>query len=249
MTGRASVRQSRLPAPWSAAESDGHVRGDGMRRRMIRLIGFLGGCSLAAGWLAGQASAADRAVDAAVLAPPVVFDGFGLDGFAGSGSIAAALRDVDADGQQPAPAFGMPVDVVVKGPTGRDRVTDALAAELKGRLVGLDLVAGMQADATMVEEGPNRWVGGLRMSHAHEAGRDVLELKTSLGRQQQTGVLGLELGPRIERRLRGGLTVFLDGKAQAQARRSADTGDWMMPGTNGDRGGMLGVAASTGLTR
>jgi len=212
------------------------------------LIAILTGMAAAYGWAEGRASAAE-AVPLRVVPPPVVFEGFGFDGFRGSGSIAAALRDVGAAGEQPEAPLGLPVDVVVKGPSGRDRVADPLAAELKGRLEGLDLVAGMQADATMVEEGPRKWVGGLRMSHAHGAGREVLELRTSLGRHQQAGVLGLEVGPRIERRLRGGLTVFLDGKAQAQARRSAETGDWMMPRLAGENGGMLGVSASTGLTR
>lgn len=183
--------------------------------------------------------------------PPsaVVFDGLGLEGFKGAGSLAAALRDVGPGGLHPDLPFGVPVDVVVKGPSGRDRVADPLAAEMKGRFEGLDLVAGLQADATMVEEGPNKWMGGVRMSHAHAGGREALELKTSVGRQQQAGVLGVEVGPRIERRLRGGLTLFLDGKAQAQARRSADTGTWMMPGLAGEGGGAVGVAASTGLTR
>ena len=80
----------------------------------------------------------------------------------------------------------------------------------------------------------------------------MLELKTSLGRSQQAGIVGVELGPRIERRLRGGTLIFLDGKAEAQARRSTDDGTWMMPGLaeQGTGGaGMVGVNASTGLVR
>lgn len=200
-------------------------------------------------WTAAVACSGEQMPASSVAPPPVVFEGFGLEGFKGSGSIAAALRSIDSGDQQPELPLGVPLDVVVKGPSGRDRVADPLAAEFKGRLQGLDLVAGMQADSTMVEDGPKKWVGGVRMSHAHGAGRDVLELKTSLGRQQQAGILGIEVGPRIERRLRGGLTVFLDGKAQAQARRAADTGTWMLPGLAGESGGALGVAASTGLTR
>jgi len=219
------------------------------RRLKVPLIAIVAGTAAAWGWPASLASAAEPAATVGIAPPPVVFEGFGFDGFRGSGSIAATLRDIGPAGEQPAPPLGLPVDVVVKGPSGRERVADPLAAELKGRLEGLDLVAGMQADATMVEEGPKKWVGGVRMSHAHGTGREVLELRTSLGRQQQAGVLGLEVGPRIERRLKGGLTVFLDGKAQAQARRSADTGSWMMPSLAGESGGLLGVAASTGLTR
>jgi hypothetical protein len=90
------------------------------------------------------------------------------------------------------------------------------------------------------------------VSSDHEQGREVLELKTSLGRNQQVGMLGVEVGPRIERRLRGGTVFFLDGKAQAHARRSAETGSWMMPGLaerGQDGGSGVGVAASTGLVR
>jgi hypothetical protein len=214
-----------------------------MRGRIVHLIACFGvSCSVVP-----RAVAEDQAPCPPVAPPPVVFDGFGLEGFRGSGSLAAALRGIDA--QQADLPLGVPVDVVVKGPSGRDRVADPLAAELKGRLEGIDLVAGLQADSTVVDEGPKKVVGGVRMSRAHGDGREALELKTSLGRQQQAGVLGIEVGPRIERRLPGGLTVFLDGKAQAQARRSIDDGSWAMPGLAGDAGGSLGVAASTGVTR
>jgi len=119
-------------------------------------------------------------------------------------------------------------------------------------LGALNLVLGRRADRGMIREGPAKWVGGVGVATDHALGREVLELKTSLGRSQQAGILGVEVGPRIERRLRGGMSIFLDGKAQAQARRSADTGEWILPrlaeqGTGG--AGMVGVTASTGLVR
>lgn len=183
---------------------------------------------------------------------PVVFDGLGLENFKGVGSIAESLRGIEADAQAAELPFGVPVDVLVRGPSGRGSGGDPLAAELKSHIEGIDFTAGMQADSTMIEDGPARWVGGLGVSSDHEQGREVLELKTSLGRSQQVGMLGVEVGPRIERRLRGGTVFFLDGKAQAQARRSAETGTWMMPGLaeqGQGGGGMVGVAASTGLVR
>jgi hypothetical protein len=148
--------------------------------------------------------------------------------------------------------LGVPVDVVVKGPSGRGNGSDPLAAELRSRIEGINLAAGMQADPTAIREGHAKWVGSVGFATDHQLGREVLELKTSLGRSHQAGILGVEVGPRIERRLRGGMLVFLDGKAQAQACRSADTGTWMLPtlaeqGTGG--AGMVGVAASTGLVR
>jgi len=142
--------------------------------------------------------------------------------------------------------------MLVRGPSGRVSSSDPLAAELRSRIEGIHLTAGMHADPTVIQEGPAKWVGGVGVATDHALGREVLELKTSLGRSQQAGILGVELGPRIERRLRGGVLVFLDGKAQAQACRSPDTGTWMLPtlaeqGTGG--AGMAGVAASTGLVR
>jgi len=181
-----------------------------------------------------------------------VFDGLGLEAFDGVGSVASALRGIAAESQPAELPLGVPVDVVVKGPSGRGNGSDPLAAELKSRIEGINLAAGMQADQTAIQQGPAKWVGSVGVATDHESGREVLELKTSLGRSQQAGILGVELGPRIERRLRGGVLVFLDGKAQAQACRSPDTGTWMLPtlaeqGTGG--AGMAGVAASTGLVR
>lgn len=195
------------------------------------------------------ACSAGVACDLPIDPPPVVFEGLGLDDFKGDGSVAAALRGVTTDAQQPEFPLGVPVDVVVKGPMGRERTLDPWVAEVKGRLDGVDLIAGIQADPTVVEDGPKKWVGGVRMSNSRGTDREILELRTSLGRQHQAGTLGVEVGPRIERRLRGGLTVFLDGKAQAQAWRQADTGDWMLPGLARDGSGTVGLAASTGLTR
>ena len=182
----------------------------------------------------------------------VVFDGLGLEDFKGDDSVASALRGIEADSRQEELPLGVPVDMLVRGPSGRGSGSDPLAAELKSRIEGIDLTAGMQADPTVLQDGPAKWVGGLGISTSHELGRETLELKTSLGRSRQAGILGVEVGPRIERRLRGGTLLFLDGKAPAQARRLTDTGTWELSrlaeqGAGGP--GMVGVAASTGLVR
>jgi hypothetical protein len=57
------------------------------------------------------------------------------------------------------------------------------------------------------------------------------------------------VGPRVERRLRRGATFFIDGKAEAQAMRSAETGWWSMPGTSTGGASMMGVMARTGVVR
>ena len=220
-----------------------------MRRVVVILVGL---ATVSCG-------GADAATDAAADAPPaahVVFDGLGLEDFDGVGSVVSALRGIAAESQPADLPFGVPLNVLVKGPSGRGNGsgngTDPLAAELKSRIEGIDLAAGMQADPKVMQDGPAKWVGCVGVATDHESGREVLELKTSLGRSQQAGILGVEVGPRIERRLRGGMLVFVDGKAQAQARRSADTGTWMLPSLaeQGSGGaGTVGVTASTGLLR
>ncbi|MFM8892411.1 MAG: hypothetical protein ACKOTB_12455 [Planctomycetia bacterium] len=189
-------------------------------------------------------------VDASVSAP-VVFDGFGLDAEDHWDAIAAQAVHGIADAP-PSPAFGLPLDIRVRGPTGRSPSSDRLAAELRSSLEGIDLTAGLHADPTVADDGPARWVGGVGMSSAHDRGREAIEFKTSLGRGRQAGVIGVEVGPRIERRLPHGRVFFLDGKAEAQARRPADGGGWMLPRLAEQvpsDAGTVGVAASTGLVR
>lgn len=190
--------------------------------------------------------------DAAPAAPmPVVFDGFGLDAGAACAAAAAAVHDIDAEATR-APSFGVPLDIRVRGPAGSSPPSDRLAAEVRSRLEGIDLTAGLHADPAVADDGPARWIGGVGMCRDHDRGREAIEVKTSVGRGRQSGILGLEVGPRIERRLPHGRVFFLDGRAEAQAQRTADGGDWMLPrlaDQRQDGAGMLGVAASTGFVR
>lgn len=219
--------------------------------------------ALLASWAATMHVRADVSTDAAApavaaadpeaaVSAPVVFDGFGLDPDGDWQSIAAAAVPGIHAAPTPPQAFGLPLDIRVRGPTGRSPPSDRLAAEVRSRLEGIDLTAGLHADPTVAHDGPAGWVGGVGMSSDHDRGRETIEVKTSVGRGRQAGIVGVEVGPRIERRLPHGRVFFLDGKAEAQARRPADGGGWMLPrlaeqGTSD--AGTIGVAASTGLVR
>jgi hypothetical protein len=182
-------------------------------------------------------------------APPVVFDGLGLDDFQGSGSIAAELQRISAATERERLRSMPEVAVVMQGPSGRDAPPVPLTAELRSRIDRFDVSAGLLADSQVVEEGPARWTGRVGVSNDRGDGRESLELRTIVGNNAEWGLVGVELGPRVERRLGKGVTVFIDGKAEAQAMRSAETGWWSMPGTATDGASMVGVAARTGLTR
>ena len=144
-------------------------------------------------------------------------------------------------------ALPISLDVVVRGPSGPVVSTEQLATEIRSRIEALDLSAGVVATPGSIHDGLSTLIGGMRLHTDHTAGSEALELRTSLTQNSERGVFGIEVGPRIERRLRRGAVLFLDGKAEATALRSAETGEWSLPGSSVD--GMVGVAARTGLKR
>jgi hypothetical protein len=85
------------------------------------------------------------------------------------------------------------------------------------------------------------------VSHAH--GREAIEVRTLVGQNEQWGRIGLEVGPRIERRLPGGITLFLDGKAEATSTPWQPIGGQSLPGLATDGLGLIGVTGRTGLLR
>lgn len=189
-----------------------------------------------------------HAADAVGVPPPVVFEGFGLEGFAGRGSVAAALRGVRLEAPDGLP----PLKVSV---AGRPATVPAgtplpIAAEVRSRIEGFDVAAGFNARPERIEDGPHRWTGRIGLSQEHDAGLERLEVRTSLDQRQRASRLHVEVGPRLERRLPRGMRFFIDGKAEAQAVWSEETGWWALPGTPAAGGlGAVGVMARTGIQR
>lgn len=185
---------------------------------------------------------------AAPASEPVAFEGFGLAGFEGSGSIAAELERIEAAAERERLGRMPELAVAVPRPAGRDAPPVPLTAELRHRIDRFDVAAGLLADSELVSQGPARWVGRVRLSNDRANGRESVELRTTIGNNAEWGLVGVELGPRVELRVGKGATFFIDGKAEAQAMRSADTGWWSFSGAAND-GSMVGVTARTGLTR
>jgi hypothetical protein len=178
-----------------------------------------------------------------------------LHDFDGVASLAAALRASDLEVEDEAAALG----VIVKGPTAPDQVRQPLTAEVRHRInvidglidgiEGVEVMAGMQADRTMISDGPAKLVGGVGMAAEHARGREAIEVRTHVGQNEQWGRIGLEVGPRIERRLPGGITLFFDGKAEATSTPWQPIGGQSLPGQATDGLGLIGVAGRTGLLR
>lgn len=197
------------------------------------------------GLLAGAAAAEEPTP----AGPPPSFTGLGLGDFEGDGSIAAALRrsggGTAAAAESPVPGLEFR-GLMVRGPNRADMLSP-IAAEVRSRIECFDLAAGVLATQDGIAEGPTQWMGRIGLASERPDGSERIELRTTLGSRETGGHLGLEIGPRLERRLPRGATIFLDGKAEAQAARDVVGGGWLLPGTDGV--GMLGVAARAGLVR
>ena len=182
----------------------------------------------------------------AALAPAEELD-FRLHDFDGVASLAASLRKSDFEVNDEVERLGL----VVKGPTAPEQAQQPVLAQIKSRIEGIDITAGMQADRSMIREGPAQWVGGLGMAAEHDLGRHSLEVRTSVGQNDQWGVIGLEVGPRLERRLPGGILFIIDGKAEARTLPADPAlGSQLLPGQANDSGlGMIGLTGRTGLMR
>ncbi len=176
---------------------------------------------------------------------PVVFDGFGLGDLSAAASAARALR---ASGD--AAEAGRPLDVVVRGPGGGATEPVPLAAEVRGRIEGIDVAAGLAGDAAALTDRRPQWIGRIGVGHVRPEGGESLELRTRLESRDEAGRLGLEIGPRIERRLGRSARIFVDGAASAEAVRVDAATGWQLPGTTAaDTGAAVGVSARTGIIR
>jgi hypothetical protein len=185
----------------------------------------------------------------AIDPPPVVFEGLGLAGFGGAGSVAAALRQVGTASASPSDTPVTFQGINVRGPGGPNAAPAPLTAELRSRIDRIEVAAGLLAHPAVIHSGPSQWTGRIGLAHDGETGRESLEVRTMLAPGVEQSLVGVAVGPRLERRLGKGTTFFIDGQAEAQAIHSAESNWWMLPGTSRENYSMLGVTARTGLVR
>jgi hypothetical protein len=183
-----------------------------------------------------------------VAPPQVVFDGFGLADFEGVGSVADAIERCDS-GRHASEGTLAFKGIDIRGPSGRDIIPAPVAAEVRSRIDKIDVAAGVSASADRLHDGPSQWTGRIGVSNDRATGSESFELRTIVLPNQVASTVGVAVGPRFERKLRRGMTVFIDGQAEAQARHSPDARWWSVPGVADGSLATLGVAARTGIVR
>lgn len=198
------------------------------------------------------------AIERAMPVEGMPFEGLGLEGFEGVGSIASELRRMQEE-TVAEDAWG--IDMAVSGPGGGPRSRLAgdptspppLRAMMARNLSGLDLSAGVDADPGTIQGGPSRWIGGVKVATEGCLGRAELALRTSVRYVEASRLIGLELGPRFERDLPGGLTFFIDGKAEAETGGTGQQQTLLptstLDGFGGAGFGSMGVVGRTGIVR
>lgn len=204
-----------------------------------------------AGFAAVPRAAAIEPVEAAVASAPAAEDPV-LSGVGAADPLKTALERLGEPSADPGLEFeGFAVrGLSVQGPGGEDPAPGPLAAEIRSRIDRFDVAAGLVADPLAGETNLPRWTGRIGLASERGSGRESLELRTTLDQTAERSLLAVEIGPRLERRLRRGVTFFIDGKAEARAERGAEQSWWSVPGgMAGDGLSTLGVAASTGIAR
>lgn len=189
---------------------------------------------------------------------PILFEGLGLEGFVGRSSIARALDRSEPDREVPSP-LNLDMSVVGPGLRGNSKPLKLLAevappgplqAVVKSRVSGLDVSAGVDASAETILTGPARWVGGIGIQESGPMGKSELAVRTSLRYADEERLIRVEVGPRFERSLGGGVTLFLDGKAEAETAASLVEPVATLPGMMGSQAlGFVGVTGRTGILR
>lgn len=208
----------------------------------VALVARLGVC---AGVAAQSVEPPQPATATPALRSPILFEGFGLEEFEGAGSIASALRRSDV---RP-PAESIPLDLRVRGPSSQETLQAPMVAEIRSQLEGINVSAGVQADRWVLAEGPTKLLGSVGFAANHDRGRESLELRTAVGQGDRSPRLSVEVGPRIERRLRRGMLFFLDGKAEAQSQRADQRPTGTLPSPTFDGVGAIGLTGRAGLMR
>jgi hypothetical protein len=223
-----------------------------------KLLGAVAAGFLAGSGLATQAGAADLELPltVAVLADEMGgqgpekldFDGLGLDIGAGRSEVARALRSAPPVHPEDEMIDLLP-DIVVTGPPPSQAGAGFMAAEMARRIGWIDLGAGVIADKDVAFEGPAAWTSRLGMTLEDPSGTGRLAVRTRMEQRQTTRVLGVEVGPQFERSLGSGVTLFLNGKAEAVSRfaiptEPTTTGRLLSGGEN-----LIGVIGQVGIAR
>ncbi|MEO2042773.1 MAG: hypothetical protein ABGW79_12980 [Pirellulales bacterium] len=195
------------------------------------------------GFLCRDATRADEL--SSQIPDKVSFEGFDIA--PGQTRVAQVLGEIRSQDKTVA-TEDVPLEFLVKGPPNSRAGSGVMVAEVGQEIAFLNIAAGVVADRNSIVDGPSGYTS--RLSMDFEGGSVVggLDLKTKMRNTKKHSTVGIEFGPRLARRFRNGVEVFMKGSAEAVSRY--EHGGEMAP-TGGplQRPEEVGVSGSVGLVR
>ncbi len=214
---------------------------------------YLQGCGLffcaAAVFCASQAVANDGAED---MPKQLAFDGFGFDGFGfdpdfnGDG-VAKALGEVRVQDEEASEEEGS-LEFLVKGPPSSRAGAGVMTAEVGQEIAFLNIAAGVLANRDSLVDGPSGYTSRLSVDFEGESVAGGLDLKTQMRHAKNHSTVGIEFGPRLQRRFGKGVEFFMKGSAEAVSRYKRG-GEMTPTGGPLQRPEQVGLSGTVGIAR
>lgn len=217
-------------------------------RKDLHTRGYLQGCGLffcaAVVFCASQAVANDGAAD---MPKPLAFDGFGFDPDFNGDCVAKALGGVRVQDEEASEEEGS-LEFLVKGPPSSRAGAGVMTAEVGQEIAFLNIAAGVLANRDSLVDGPSGYTSRLSVDFEGESVAGGLDLKTQMRHAKNHSTVGIEFGPRLQRRFGKGVEFFMKGSAEAVSRY--ERGGEMTP-TGGplQRPEQVGLSGTVGIAR
>ncbi|MBT6458581.1 MAG: hypothetical protein HOK57_02010, partial [Planctomycetaceae bacterium] len=163
---------------------------------------------------ASQAVANDGA---AGMPKRLAFDGFGFDSDFNHAGVAKALGGLRVQDEKPSEEEGS-LEFFVKGPPSSRAGAGVMMAEVGHEMAFLNIAAGVLANRHSLVDGPSGYTSRLSVDFEGGSVAGGLDLKTQMRHAKNHSTVGIEFGPRLQRRFGKGVEFFMKGSAEAVSR-------------------------------
>ena len=193
---------------------------------------------------ASQAVANDGA---AGMPKRLAFDGFGFDSDFNHAGVAKALGGLRVQDEKPSEEEGS-LEFFVKGPPSSRAGAGVMMAEVGHEMAFLNIAAGVLANRHSLVDGPSGYTSRLSVDFEGGSVAGGLDLKTQMRHAKNHSTVGIEFGPRLQRRFGKGVEFFMKGSAEAVSRYERN-GEMTPTGGPLQRPEQVGLSGTVGLAR
>ena len=177
----------------------------------------------------------------------LAFDGFGFDSDFNGAGVAKALGGLRVQDEKPSEEEGT-LEFFVKGPPSSRAGAGVMMAEVGHEMAFLNIAAGVLANRHSLVDGPSGYTSRLSVDFEGDSVAGGLDLKTQMRHAKNHSTVGIEFGPRLQRRFGKGVEFFMKGSAEAVSRYERN-GEMTPTGGPLQRPEQVGLSGTVGLAR